>query len=71
MQYSILCKIKNIINAIISIASLKKMAYFHIKILVIILERNWNMWVPGFGPGELKPFKKSATTEAHRQVGYY
>ena len=27
------------------------------------------MWIPGFGSEELKPYKKSATTEAHKQVG--
>ena len=33
-----------------------------------VSERNWNMWIPGFGSEELKPFKKSSTTEAHKQV---
>ena len=26
------------------------------------------MWIPGFGSDELRPFKKQATTEAHKQV---
>ena len=26
------------------------------------------MWIPGFGSDELKPYKKAATTEAHKQV---
>ena len=26
------------------------------------------MWIPGFGNDELRPFKKQATTEAHKQV---
>ena len=30
-------------------------------------DRNWNMWVPGFGSDELRPYKKAATTEAHKQ----
>ena len=33
-------------------------------------ERCWNMWIPGFGSEELKPYKKSATTEAHKQVRF-
>ena len=33
----------------------------------IVLERNWNMWIPGFGTEELRPFKRNATTEAHKQ----
>ena len=31
-------------------------------------ERCWNMWIPGFGGEEVRPFKKLATTEAHKQV---
>ena len=34
-----------------------------------IVERSWNMWIPGFGSSEEpKPYKKAATTEAHKQV---
>jgi len=29
------------------------------------------MWIPGFGSEELKPYKKSATTEAHKQVSFF
>ena len=36
---------------------------------MIFSERNWNMWIPGFGAEELKPYKKATTTEAHKQVG--
>lgn len=28
------------------------------------------MWIPGFGGEELRPYKKSATTDAHKQVKY-
>ncbi|CAB3233676.1 unnamed protein product [Arctia plantaginis] len=31
------------------------------------LERQWNMWIPGFGNDELRPYKRAAVTEAHRQ----
>ncbi|KAL1505561.1 hypothetical protein ABEB36_005102 [Hypothenemus hampei] len=31
------------------------------------LNRNYNMWTPGFGTDELKPYKRSLTTEAHKQ----
>ena len=34
----------------------------------VYTERCWNMWIPGFGSDELRPFKKQATTEAHKQV---
>jgi len=32
-----------------------------------ISERNWNMWIPGFGTDELRPYKRAAVTEAHKQ----
>lgn len=31
-------------------------------------ERNWNMWIPGFGSDDLKPYKKAPVTDAHKQV---
>ncbi|KAG9332052.1 hypothetical protein JZ751_016185 [Albula glossodonta] len=30
-------------------------------------ERQWNMWIPGFGSDEIRPYKKACTTEAHKQ----
>ncbi|KAL5010162.1 hypothetical protein ScPMuIL_012467 [Solemya velum] len=38
-----------------------------VKDVQLHLERNWNMWIPGFGSDEIKPYRKSASTEAHRQ----
>lgn len=31
-------------------------------------DRQWNMWIPGFGSEDLRPHKKLAPAEAHRQV---
>ncbi|XP_001990392.2 transcription initiation factor TFIID subunit 12 isoform X2 [Drosophila grimshawi] len=31
------------------------------------LERKYNMWIPGFGTDELRPYKRAAVTEAHKQ----
>jgi len=31
------------------------------------LERQWNMWIPGFGTDELRPYKRAPVTEAHKQ----
>lgn len=36
-----------------------------------ISDRSWNMQVPGFGSEELRPYKKSITTEAHKQVYFF
>eukprot|EP00088_Acartia_fossae_P042146 TRINITY_DN44145_c0_g1_i1.p1 TRINITY_DN44145_c0_g1~~TRINITY_DN44145_c0_g1_i1.p1 ORF type:complete len:177 (-),score=47.49 TRINITY_DN44145_c0_g1_i1:316-846(-) len=33
----------------------------------LVLERDWNMWIPGFGQQELRPYKRSAQTESHKQ----
>lgn len=33
----------------------------------MILEKNWGMWIPGFGTDEIRPYKRTAVTEAHRQ----
>lgn len=38
-----------------------------VKDMQLYLERNWNMWIPGFGSDELKPFKRSSLTESHKQ----
>lgn len=34
---------------------------------LLFTERNWNMWIPGFGTDELRPFKRASMTEAHKQ----
>lgn len=39
---------------------------FHV--LIVYLDRNWNMWIPGYGSEDLRPYKKLPSTEAHRQV---
>lgn len=34
---------------------------------IYFTERYLNMWIPGFGTDELKPYKKAPITEAHKQ----
>uniref|UniRef100_A0A8C9LUY9 Transcription initiation factor TFIID subunit 12 n=1 Tax=Piliocolobus tephrosceles TaxID=591936 RepID=A0A8C9LUY9_9PRIM len=34
---------------------------------LLLIERQWNMWIPGFGSEEIRPYKKACTTEAHKQ----
>ncbi|XP_062510247.1 transcription initiation factor TFIID subunit 12-like [Corticium candelabrum] len=38
-----------------------------VKDVQLHLENCWNMWIPGFGSDDVRPYQKSATTEAHRQ----
>lgn len=33
----------------------------------MITERSCNVWIPGFGTDELKPYKRAPVTEAHKQ----
>jgi transcription initiation factor TFIID subunit 12 len=59
--------IDNVVTASCQIAKHRKANTVEVKDVQLHLERNWNMWIPGFGSDELKPFKKAATTEAHKQ----
>ncbi|XP_015111971.1 transcription initiation factor TFIID subunit 12 [Diachasma alloeum] len=38
-----------------------------VKDVQLHLERNWNMWIPGFGTDEVRPYKRATVTEAHKQ----
>lgn len=38
-----------------------------VKDVQLFLERNWNLWIPGFGTEELRPYKRTTVTEAHKQ----
>ncbi len=52
---------------ILVISCCRKAATIEVKDVQLVLERSWNMWIPGFGSEEIRPYKRSATTEAHRQ----
>lgn len=38
-----------------------------VKDVQLFLERSWNLWIPGFGTEELRPYKRTTVTEAHKQ----
>ncbi|KAL7294820.1 hypothetical protein TKK_0011749 [Trichogramma kaykai] len=38
-----------------------------VKDVQLHLEKNWNMWIPGFGTDEIRPYKRSTVTESHKQ----
>lgn len=59
--------IDNVVTAACQLAKHRKSSTVEVKDVQLHLERNWNMWIPGFGSEDLKPYKKSATTEAHKQ----
>lgn len=59
--------IDNVVSASCQIAKHRKSNTVEVKDVQLHLERNWNMWIPGFGAEDLKVYKKSATTDAHKQ----
>lgn len=59
--------IDNVVTAGCQLARHRKSNTVEVKDIQLHLERNWNMWIPGFGSEELRPYKKAATTEAHKQ----
>jgi len=59
--------IEQTVSQACSLAKHRKAATIDVKDVQIVLERSWNMWVPGFGTEDIRPYKKSASTEAHKQ----
>lgn len=59
--------IESVVTASCQIAKHRKSNTLEVRDVQLHLERCWNMWIPGFGSDELRPFKKQATTEAHKQ----
>ncbi|XP_075984422.1 TATA-box binding protein associated factor 12 [Anticarsia gemmatalis] len=55
------------LNSSCSLAKHRHSANVELKDVQLHLERQWNMWIPGFGNDELRPYKRAAVTEAHRQ----
>ncbi|CAB0017650.1 unnamed protein product [Nesidiocoris tenuis] len=49
------------------LAKHRKASTVEVKDLQLHLERNWNMWIPGFGTDELRPYKRSSVNDAHKQ----
>jgi len=59
--------IENVVTNSCLIAKHRKVNTLEVKDVQLNLERNWNMWIPGFGSDELRPYKRSTVTEAHKQ----
>ncbi|XP_045454676.1 transcription initiation factor TFIID subunit 12 [Melitaea cinxia] len=55
------------LNAACSLAKHRHAPTVELKDVQLHLERQWNMWIPGFGNDELRPYKRAAVTEAHKQ----
>ncbi|MBN3315021.1 TAF12 factor, partial [Atractosteus spatula] len=60
--------IESVVTAACQLARHRKSNTLEVKDVQLHLERQWNMWIPGFGSDEIRPYKKACTTEAHKQV---
>ncbi|XP_034253467.1 transcription initiation factor TFIID subunit 12-like [Thrips palmi] len=59
--------VETAVNSASLLAKHRKASTIDVKDVQLHLERNWNMWIPGFGNDEIRPFKRAAMTEAHKQ----
>ncbi|KAE8750806.1 hypothetical protein FOCC_FOCC002517 [Frankliniella occidentalis] len=59
--------VETAVNSASSLAKHRKATTIDVKDVQLHLERNWNMWIPGFGNDEIRPFKRASMTEAHKQ----
>ncbi|XP_055541175.1 transcription initiation factor TFIID subunit 12 isoform X1 [Wyeomyia smithii] len=59
--------VENTVNSACLLAKHRKVAKVEVRDVQLHLERNWNMWIPGFGTDELRPYKRATVTEAHKQ----
>jgi len=59
--------IENVVTSGCQMAKHRKSSTLEVKDVQLHLQRNWNMWIPGFGSEELRPHKKAPVTDAHKQ----
>ncbi|XP_064617794.1 transcription initiation factor TFIID subunit 12-like [Liolophura sinensis] len=59
--------IESVVTNACHLAKHRKSSTLEAKDVQLHLERNWNMWIPGFGAEELRPYKRAFHTEAHKQ----
>ena len=68
--------IEQTVTASCALAKHRRAPAVEVRDVQLVLEKNWNMWIPavggatvgssGDGQETLRPFKKSATSEAHK-----
>ncbi|CAD6201227.1 GSCOCG00000033001-RA-CDS [Cotesia congregata] len=59
--------VETTVNAACLLAKHRHANTVEVKDVQLHLERSWNMWIPGFGTDEVRPFKRATVTEAHKQ----
>ncbi|XP_046849169.1 transcription initiation factor TFIID subunit 12-like isoform X2 [Xenia sp. Carnegie-2017] len=59
--------IESVVSASCQIAKHRQSNTLEARDIQMHLERNWNMWIPGYGTEDFKQSKKLGSTEAHKQ----
>ncbi|KAL3265244.1 hypothetical protein HHI36_009458 [Cryptolaemus montrouzieri] len=59
--------VDKVLNGAALIAKNRHINTIEVKDVQQYLTRNYDLWTPGFGTDELKPLKRSFTTESHKQ----
>ncbi|XKL63827.1 hypothetical protein PGB90_006191 [Kerria lacca] len=59
--------VNSTVNTACTFAKHRNASTVEIKDVQLYLEKMYNMWIPGFGTDEVKPYKKPPITEAHKQ----
>lgn len=59
--------VEDTVKSACAFAKHRKVSKIEVKDVQLHLERKWNMWIPGFGTDELRPYKRATVTEAHKQ----
>ncbi|XP_018334434.1 transcription initiation factor TFIID subunit 12 isoform X2 [Agrilus planipennis] len=59
--------VDGVLNGASLIAKHRHVNAIEVKDIQQFLNRNYNMWVPGFGTDELRPYKRSPTADSHKQ----
>nr|CAG4644437.1 EOG090X0HZC [Lepidurus arcticus] len=59
--------IESTVSAACMIAKHRKGNVLDVRDVQLHLERQWNMWIPGFGTEDVRPYKRAPVTEAHKQ----
>lgn len=60
--------IENVISSSCDLAKHRHSDTLEVKDVQMHLERAWNMWIPGFGSEDIRPYRRAPATEAHKQV---
>ncbi|XP_055852251.1 transcription initiation factor TFIID subunit 12-like isoform X2 [Episyrphus balteatus] len=59
--------VEDAIKSTCAYAKHRKVSKVEVRDVQLHLERKWNMWIPGFGTDEVRPYKRASVTEAHKQ----